>query len=200
MTLEADEFIRRFLLHALPDGFHRVRYYGFLANGQRGDNLARCRRLLDAHHAAATSELPTGHPKRDRYNSASDFLICPDLRRHHAADRSRAALIHLSTILLRHIMISSLTIFILTAAQPAAHPAADQSAMPIGCRNTNPRAGPTAKPDLFLALGTRSARSFLAETALRIDCAAVVRAVSPPRRGNFPHSAPTPRLRSIRLL
>ena len=33
MTLDADEFIRRFLLHALPDGFHRIRYYGFLANG-----------------------------------------------------------------------------------------------------------------------------------------------------------------------
>ncbi len=40
MTLDADEFIRRFLLHVLPDGFHRIRYYGFLANGQRGDNLA----------------------------------------------------------------------------------------------------------------------------------------------------------------
>src|SRR5271156_5280176 len=39
MTLDADEFIRRFLLHALPDGFHRIRYYGFLANGQRGVNL-----------------------------------------------------------------------------------------------------------------------------------------------------------------
>ncbi len=52
MTLDADEFIRRFLLHALPDGFHRIRYYGFLANGQRGDNLALCRRLLDAHHAS----------------------------------------------------------------------------------------------------------------------------------------------------
>ena len=38
MALDADEFIRRFLLHALPDGFHRIRYYGFLANGGRGDN------------------------------------------------------------------------------------------------------------------------------------------------------------------
>jgi Putative transposase len=35
MTLDADEFIRRFLLHALPDGFHRIRHYGFLANGAR---------------------------------------------------------------------------------------------------------------------------------------------------------------------
>jgi len=48
MTLEGDEFIRRFLLHTLPDGFHRIRHYGFLANRQRAAKLALCRRLLDA--------------------------------------------------------------------------------------------------------------------------------------------------------
>ena len=48
MTLAADEFIRRFLLHTLPDGFHRIRHYGFLANGHRAAKLALCRRLLDA--------------------------------------------------------------------------------------------------------------------------------------------------------
>ena len=48
MTLGADEFIRRFLLHTLPDGFHRIRHYGFLANGHRAAKLALCRRLLDA--------------------------------------------------------------------------------------------------------------------------------------------------------
>ena len=53
MTLDADEFIRRFLLHALPDGFHRIRHYGFLANGGRGDNLALCRRLLAIDNASA---------------------------------------------------------------------------------------------------------------------------------------------------
>src|SRR6476659_9137875 len=78
MTLDADEFIRRFLLHALPDGFHRIRYYGFFANGHRGDNLALCRRLLDAHHATANSELAAGHAKNDRQSSACDVLICPD--------------------------------------------------------------------------------------------------------------------------
>ena len=46
MTLAADEFIRRFLLHTLPDGFHRIRHYGFLANGHRADKLALCRKLL----------------------------------------------------------------------------------------------------------------------------------------------------------
>ena len=46
MTLDADEFIRRFLLHTLPDGFHRIRHYGFLANGHRAAKLALCRKLL----------------------------------------------------------------------------------------------------------------------------------------------------------
>jgi len=47
MTLSADEFIRRFLLHTLPDGFHRIRHYGFLANGRRAAKLELCRKLLD---------------------------------------------------------------------------------------------------------------------------------------------------------
>jgi hypothetical protein len=46
MTLGTDEFIRRFLLHVLPDGFHRICDYGYLANGQRATKLAYCRRLL----------------------------------------------------------------------------------------------------------------------------------------------------------
>ena len=46
MTLQAEEFIRRFLLHVLPDGFQRIRYYGFLANRYREQKLARCRELL----------------------------------------------------------------------------------------------------------------------------------------------------------
>jgi hypothetical protein len=46
MTLTADEFIRRFLLHVLPTGFHRIRHYGLLAGGCRKDSLALARRLL----------------------------------------------------------------------------------------------------------------------------------------------------------
>ena len=46
MTLAADEFIRRFLLHVLPRGFHRIRHYGLLASGGREANLARARELL----------------------------------------------------------------------------------------------------------------------------------------------------------
>ena len=57
MTLAADEFIRRFLLHALPRGFHRIRHYGLLASGTRKDNLERARRLL-----AVAPEAPDDTP------------------------------------------------------------------------------------------------------------------------------------------
>jgi hypothetical protein len=46
MTLSADEFMRRFLLHVLPAGFHRIRHYGLFANPVRRDNLAKIRELL----------------------------------------------------------------------------------------------------------------------------------------------------------
>ena len=46
MTLAINEFIRRFLIHVLPAGFHRIRYYGLLASGKRADNIARARELL----------------------------------------------------------------------------------------------------------------------------------------------------------
>jgi hypothetical protein len=48
MTLETGEFIRRFMLHVLPDGFHRIRHCGLFANGHRAEKLALCRKLLDA--------------------------------------------------------------------------------------------------------------------------------------------------------
>ena len=46
MRITIAEFIRRFLLHVLPNGFHRIRHYGLLANGHRADQLALCRSLL----------------------------------------------------------------------------------------------------------------------------------------------------------
>lgn len=54
MTLDAGEFIRRFLLHTVPDSFHRIRHYGFLANGHRAARLTACRALL-ADRAPETS-------------------------------------------------------------------------------------------------------------------------------------------------
>lgn len=51
MKLTAGEFIRRFLMHTLPDGFHRIRYYGLFANGHRAEKLAQSRSLLEARPA-----------------------------------------------------------------------------------------------------------------------------------------------------
>ena len=56
MTLNADEFIRRFLIHVLPDGFHRIRHYGLFANANRAANIALARQLLGAPDPAPTTE------------------------------------------------------------------------------------------------------------------------------------------------
>jgi hypothetical protein len=63
MTLAADEFIRRFLLHVLPRGFHRIRHYGLLASSTRKASLALARQLLDAAPPPAgdTTEEPLDH-------------------------------------------------------------------------------------------------------------------------------------------
>ena len=58
MTLAVDEFIRRFLLHVLPDGFHRIRHYGLFANGRRAENIARARQLLDVPAPQANTDQP----------------------------------------------------------------------------------------------------------------------------------------------
>jgi hypothetical protein len=47
MTLDAHEFIRRFLVHVLPNGFHRIRHYGLLTSSVKADNLVLARKLLD---------------------------------------------------------------------------------------------------------------------------------------------------------
>jgi len=56
MTLDAHEFIRRFLIHVLPKGFHRIRHYGLLASGVKADNLALARKLLDVAPRAPEPE------------------------------------------------------------------------------------------------------------------------------------------------
>jgi hypothetical protein len=62
MVLTIDEFIRRFLLHVLPHGFHRIRHYGLLAGGSRKGSLARARELLNV---AAPSENDTSEEPAD---------------------------------------------------------------------------------------------------------------------------------------
>jgi hypothetical protein len=62
MKLDGVEFLRRFLLHVLPTGFVRIRYFGFLANRGRAANLARCRELIGASPTVATSPAPSAQP------------------------------------------------------------------------------------------------------------------------------------------
>jgi hypothetical protein len=66
MTLEPAEFIRRFLLHVLPPGFHRIRHFGFLANAHRAARLALCRQLLarPVDHQQAERDGEPGDPPR----------------------------------------------------------------------------------------------------------------------------------------
>ena len=64
MTLSAEEFIRRFLIHVLPDGFQRIRYFGFLCNRYRQDKLVQCRQLLG---------IPALEPKPTEGDQAIDY-------------------------------------------------------------------------------------------------------------------------------
>ena len=84
MTLAAEEFIRRFLLHILPEGFQRIRHYGFLANRCRETKLATCRQLL--HAPSPTAEKPSGREDyRDRYErlTGKSLRDCPICGRGH---------------------------------------------------------------------------------------------------------------------
>ncbi|MDQ3668553.1 MAG: IS91 family transposase [Acidobacteriota bacterium] len=80
MTLSAAEFIRRFLLHVLPDGFQRIRYYGFLSNRYRQQKLAQCRQLLGMSAPEQTpGESRPAQDYRDRYEelTGSSLRECP---------------------------------------------------------------------------------------------------------------------------
>jgi Putative transposase/Transposase zinc-binding domain len=71
MTLE---FLRRFLMHVLPGGFHRIRHYGLIANAARGENLARARELLNVRAQ------PSGEPTDSQTltEPSSPTFVCPD--------------------------------------------------------------------------------------------------------------------------
>ncbi len=72
MTLAMAEFIRRFLIHVLPSGFHRIRHYGLFANGGRADNLARARKLL-----AVETRQDEPEPVMDADEPPSLSIPCP---------------------------------------------------------------------------------------------------------------------------
>jgi hypothetical protein len=73
MTLDTHEFIRRFLMHVLPQGFHRIRYYGLLTSPTRANNIARIHELLavplipiDAIKAANTKASTSAQPEEPK--------------------------------------------------------------------------------------------------------------------------------------
>jgi hypothetical protein len=73
MTLSAEEFMRRFLLHVLPSGFHRIRHYGLIANAGRTQNLARARELLHVVPSTADPQQPDA-PE----SLVQPTFVCPD--------------------------------------------------------------------------------------------------------------------------
>ena len=74
MTLSTNEFIRRFLLHILPKGFHRIRHYGLFANTGRATHIARLRELLGSMPPAEANASPSqGEPAGE----AAGLLPCP---------------------------------------------------------------------------------------------------------------------------
>jgi hypothetical protein len=88
MTLATDEFIRRFLMHVLPAGFHRIRYYGLLASSKRAENLPHARELLtlpilpiDAIKTASTSANEAQTPKHPCPCCGRHMIIIETFRR-----------------------------------------------------------------------------------------------------------------------
>jgi len=87
MTLTAGEFIRRFLLHVLPEGFMRIRHYGFLANRHRREKLAACRRALGVAPVAEAdrldgtdkelAEAPAEDARGETMDAAQAMIPCP---------------------------------------------------------------------------------------------------------------------------
>ena len=98
MALPADAFIRRFLLHVLPDGFHRIRHYGLFASGSRAVNIAPIRRLLapasppdDPAPTAATTPVAAACP------CCGGRLVVIERFRRGKAPRSRHTVVWVNT-------------------------------------------------------------------------------------------------------
>jgi hypothetical protein len=80
MDLDAEEFIRRFLLHVLPEGLQRIRYYGFLGNRYRQQKLALCRSLLGMPSSGTTAQVKDYRQRYEELTGCS-LLLCPQCRR-----------------------------------------------------------------------------------------------------------------------
>jgi hypothetical protein len=78
MTLSADEFIRRFLIHVLPRGFHRIRHYGLMANTHRKHSLAHARKLLRVNAAQLPAPQETTDKQQREEQKQDATYVCPD--------------------------------------------------------------------------------------------------------------------------
>ena len=76
LSLSTAEFIRRFLMHTLPGGFVRIRYYGFLANRYRNKRLEKCRRLLGVT-SATTSTIEEDQTPVENSDAPPSPKTCP---------------------------------------------------------------------------------------------------------------------------
>jgi hypothetical protein len=81
MSLEAGEFIRRFLLHVLPDGFQKIRYFGLMANRGRAANLALCRKLIPDSVPGAPALKVKDFTDRHPQLTGEDISLCPACKR-----------------------------------------------------------------------------------------------------------------------
>ena len=94
MKLKAGEFIRRFLLHALPDGFHRIRHFGFMANGHRAAKFALCRSPLADHGEQPASKNVEPAPELDPSEQCRRSCLSPlrwrDARHHPVHSQLRS--------------------------------------------------------------------------------------------------------------
>ena len=79
MSPAATEFIRRVLLHVLPHGFHRMRYYGLLANRTCHQHVTQCRQLLGAPPPTRPDDAPAFIDYRDHYEALTgrSLRVCP---------------------------------------------------------------------------------------------------------------------------
>jgi Putative transposase len=78
MTLDTSEFIRRFLIHVLPKGFHRIRHYGLFAGGTKTARIATARRLLGAPAANISADIDSADDAaNDQCNENAETLTSP---------------------------------------------------------------------------------------------------------------------------
>jgi Putative transposase len=95
MTLSTGEFIRRFVIHVLPQGFHRIRHYGLFASATRADNIARARRLLDVPaaqpEAADTNGTQTNEPLAHPCPCCGGRMVIIEIFQRGSSPRTRPA-------------------------------------------------------------------------------------------------------------